>query len=70
MRPLNRLKIDQGGVVTWQKEHSNQKRDKEVENMVSEKECKLRADEKFWLEEELKEENHCQHRPHICGLLF
>ena len=28
------------------------------------------AEEKFWQQEEQKEENSYQHRPHICGLFF
>ena len=28
------------------------------------------GEEKFWQQEEQKEENSYQHRPHICGLFF
>ena len=32
--------------------------------------AEFQAEEKFWQQEEQKEENSYQHRPHICGLFF
>ena len=58
-----------GGVRIW-RWHFSRRRDQDLKFTDSEQEWAHQAEEKFWQQEEQKEENSYQHRPHICGLFF